>query len=84
MVSAELHGPQVIAMRREHAPIVTGGSEWDHIFDETTCAAAISDRLTHHALHCQALAKAWLTCRHHGGQAREHLRSPLDNGNGAC
>lgn len=50
---AASHLFQVISRRYEHGSIVLttnrGLSEWGHIFEDTTVAAAILDRLLHHA-----------------------------------
>jgi DNA replication protein DnaC len=50
---AASHFFQVVSRRYEHGSIVLTANrqiaDWGHIFDDTTVAAAILDRLIHHA-----------------------------------
>ena len=79
---AAAHLFQVINRRYEHGSIVLttnrGIADWGAIFDDTTVAAAILDRLLHHATVLQIDGDSY---RMRGHRARlAHLRASLNQG----
>jgi DNA replication protein DnaC len=65
---AASHLFQVISRRYEHGSIVLttnrGIADWGHIFDDTTVAAAILDRLLHHATVLSITGDSYRMRRH--------------------
>jgi DNA replication protein DnaC len=79
---AASHLFQVISRRYEHGSIVLttnrGIADWGQIFEDTTVAAAILDRLLHHAtvLYLRRQLQDAPPPRHHRGAAPRPHRTP--------
>ena len=78
---AASHLFQVISRRYEHGSIVLttnrGIADWGHIFEDTTVAAAILDRLLHHATVLTITGDSYRMRRHR--DAINALRPTLTN-----
>jgi hypothetical protein len=75
---AAAHLFQVISRRYEHGSIILttnrGIASWGEIFEDTTVAAAILDRLLHHATVLQIDGQSYRMCGHRETLSR--LRAP--------